>query len=368
MSFLKEPKRTEDGKIDIKWWESLPHHEKSLYNVWATDLGLEESKKKPTEVVIKKNQLDIDKIINYSSPFQKKFEFRPTRWEHFIGQERAKKQAQTIKKIWNKGLKAHFLVDGIKGHGKTTYVELLAKDMNAHLIERMGKQVNEENLVDIINEINTSTNDIVILFIDELDSMDTKVIKILNSIIESFKTGGKNIKPFIFAGATINKHILVENNPDTLDRIPTHIKFVRYNSEQIMKILKQYKDQLFKKDNVSNDVLLKLASNCKYNPRTGIGMLSNYVVEENLDEIFLMMGIVKDGLNLTDVKILEALSQSEKPMGANSLALRCGLTEKQYVIEVEPYLLEFGYINRVPSRIISEKGKEFLSSLKRKKK
>ena len=56
-------------------------------------------------------------------------------------------------------------------------------------------------------------------FIDELDTMDWKDLKILNPVIESYKIAGKKIKPFIFVGATINKHLLLDKNSDTLDRI-----------------------------------------------------------------------------------------------------------------------------------------------------
>ena len=102
-------------------------------------------------------------------------------------------------------------------------MELLAKHLGAKLIQRIGKQVDEDSLVDIINEINTSEEKHVVFFIDEIDTMDWKILKILNPIIEQFKINGKQIKQYIFAGATINKHILVKNNTDTITHNHHHI-------------------------------------------------------------------------------------------------------------------------------------------------
>lgn len=316
----------------------------------------------PLEVVIKGNSLDSSKIIDYVNHDRDfKFDFRPQTWKEFKGQTEAKERAKFIIKKARKGLKSHFLVDGIKGHGKTTYIELLAKSLNAHLIERIGKQIDEKDLENIINEINASKEEFVIFFIDELDSMDKTIIKILNPITEQFKINDKHIKPFIFAGATINKHILIKNNPDTLDRIPTHIKFVRYTLEELTTILKQYKNNLYPDEVIKEEVYRIIAKNCKYNPRTSISLLSDYIVENSIEKILKSWTIIKDGLTSIDLKILNALNISKKALGSNCLALKCGLAEKEYLTEIEPFLLEFGYINRVPSRILTNKGKEFLN-------
>lgn len=317
------------------------------------------------KVELKDGQIDTSKIIEYNGKEIPNFEFRPQTWEQFIGQEKNKERIKTVRKKAERGMKAHFLVDGIKGHGKTTYIELFAKDIGAKLIQRVGKQIEVDNLVDIINEINQSKEKYVIFFVDEIETMDWKVIKVLNPIIEQFKIQGKKIKPFIFAGATINKHILLKNNPDTLDRIPTKIKFTRYTIEEIMAIVRQCKEQLYPKDEISEKVIRKIAENCKYNPRTSQALLDEYIVLKDINKVLEDCHIVKDGLNNTDIKILKILSKSKRPMGANAIALRCGLSQKEYEREFEPFLYEFEYINRTPSRSLSDKGKEFLKNLKK---
>jgi Holliday junction resolvasome RuvABC ATP-dependent DNA helicase subunit len=316
-------------------------------------------------VKIKDNSVDLSRIIEYTGELPRKFEFRPETFEQFIGQEEAKDRAETIIKKAKMNLKSHFLVDGIRGHGKTTYVHLIQKELGCKLIEYIGRQINEDNIVDIINKINTSKEQYVMFFVDEFDSMDTKVIKILNPIIETFELSGKKIKPFIFAGATINKHELIKGNPDTLDRISFQVKFKKYNADELMMILKQYHDQLYQDIEVSHDILYTIATSCKFNPRTAIGLLEEYVVEKNINKVLKNNNILLDGLTVIDIKILEALSKVKR-MGANSLAMRVGLGEREYVTEFEPFLVEYGYINRIPNRVIADKGLEILKSIKDK--
>lgn len=316
------------------------------------------------KVEIKNARLDTSRITPYEGKEIKKFEFRPQEWGQFIGQEEGKNRAKTIMKKAERGIRCHFLVDGIKGHGKTTFVELLAKSLGAKLIQRVGKQVDEESLVDIVNEINTSQEKYVVFFLDEIETTDWKVIKILNPIIEQFKTSNVKIKPFIFAGATINKHILIERNPDTLDRIPTHIKFERYTAEDIEKIIRQYKKQLYPDEKVSDEVIKIISKNCKFNPRTSIAILEDYIVEKDIYKVLKTHRIIKDGLNEIDIRILKILSKQTRAIGANALAMKAKLSQKEYVSEFEPFLVEYDYVNRVPSRILTEKGKLFLGGLK----
>lgn len=327
------------------------------------ELTIEDENDSPLSVIIKEGQLDVNRIKEYEGDSLQLFEFRPTTFEQFIGQTEAKERGKTIIKRTEKGLKAHFLVDGIKGHGKTTFVELIANSLDAHIIKRIGKQVNIDNIVDIINEIHDSDKKYNVLFIDEIDTMDKGVIKCLNPIIESFEIAGKKIRPFIFACATINKHVLIKNNPDTLDRITTKIKFIRYNDEEIRKIINQYVNELYSEENIDDDAVISISQNCKYNPRTAIALLEDYIVEEDIDKVLKNCNIKINGLTSKDLDILEILLNSSKPMGAKCLALKCGMSEAEYLMEFEPFLLEYDYINRVPSRVITEKGKELIRCL-----
>lgn len=316
-----------------------------------------------TRVIIEPKQIDFAGIQDQHF-IQKKFEFRPQTWEQFIGQPQAKERAKIITKQFERGMRSHIILTGLKGHGKTSYIELLAKQLDAKFIQRIGKQIDENTLIEVINEINTSDNPRTILFIDEIDSMSWKLLKIMNPIIESFQIAGKRIRPFIFACATINKSVLLKKNPDTLDRITHHINFSRYSTDDLCKIIHQYKNQLYPDINLNDEDVNEISLNCKYNPRTAINLLEVLVIEPDIKNVFANCRIIKDGLTDTDIKILNILSESKKPMGANAIATRCGIAEQEYIREYESFLYEFEYLQRTPSRSITDKGKDFLKSLK----
>jgi Holliday junction resolvasome RuvABC ATP-dependent DNA helicase subunit len=318
------------------------------------------------DINIKDKEVDTSRIIAYTGETIKKFEFRPQTWEQFIAQEEAKRQAQTIVKKVRRGIRGHFILGGLKGCGKTTFVELFAKSLGAKLFEYVGRQINEDNIPDIINAINQSKEQYVVLFIDEIDTCEWRVLKIFNPIIEQFKINEKAIKPFVFASATISRHLLVKNNPDLLDRISHSINFVRYTLEDLATILNQYKNQLYPADNVSNDMINIISSSCKFTPRIAISLLEDYIVEQNMKKVLSNRNIIIEGLDIFDIKVLEKLATSKRAIGSNSLALQVGVGEQTYLREIEPFLLEFGYIQRVPSRIITDKGQDILRQIKEK--
>ena len=326
----------------------------------------EDIKVNPLKVEIKSSGLDTSKIKEYIGEQIKKFEFRPRNFQEFIAQDQAKEQGRTIIKKVNRGIKGHLFLSARQGMGKTTFVKLLANELNAILITRVGKQLDDPDaIIEVINEINTTEKDKkVIFFLDECDSMEKKSVKLLNPIIEQFEISGKKIKPFIFACASINKDIWIKNNPDTLDRISHSLHFTNYSAENINTILTQYKNQLYPNDKVSEKILNLISKSCKFCPRIGINLLEDFIVEQDMEKVLRNRRIVKDGLTETDIKVLQVLNRTTRAMGANALGQRIGMTQKQYIQEIEPYLAENGYIIRIPSRVITDFGRKFLKELK----
>lgn len=322
-------------------------------------------------LLIKDYNFQENRIIEYKGEDLKQFIYRPSTLEQFIGQETAKEKIKLVLNKAKNNIKSHIFIDGLKGHGKTTLIKIIAKTLNAKLIEKIGKQLDEENIIDIINEINTSKEQYIILFIDEADTIDPKLCKILNPIVEDFKFNNKRIKPFILACATLNKYVLERKVPDFLDRINNHIKLDRYTVEDLILILKQYKEQLYTDITLSDYIIKIIAENCKYTPRIAISLLEDTITLKNneIDEIKLMKkvlslnNIIINGLNNVDIKILNILHQYTKMIGSKLLAMKCALSEKEYLELYEPYLVEMDYINRVPSRLITEKGRKILEKI-----
>jgi holliday junction DNA helicase RuvB len=328
------------------------------------DTTINTDENNPLKVIIKDNNINSERIIEYTGEELKSFNWYPSNFKEFIGQEEAKEQIKIIMKKAEKGIKAHAILSAIQGHGKTTLLRLLAKQLGARLIERIGKQLDADTIVDIVNEITTSKEKHVIFFLDEIDTADWKNLKLLNPIIQDFKLCDKRIKPFIFAGATINKDLLIKQVPDLLDRIPHSLQFKRYTNEELEQIISQYVNQLYNNEEIPKEAIKAMAQNCKLNPRLALGLIEDYIITKDINKTLKNRRIQKNGLTDIDIKILEILNEATRPMGANAVAMRIGLSQSQYEREYEPFLYEMKYIARTPSRIIDKKGRELLEELK----
>lgn len=320
-------------------------------------------KEEAIRVTIEPSKLDMEDFGSENLPEAKKFEFRPQTWKQFIGQTEAKDMVPIIIKMFRDTDKSHLLLTGLQGHGKTTYIKLLAKSMGAEIIETIGHAMNtKEAVIEQLRKINKSEKPCV-FFVDEIDTMPTEMIKYMNPIVESFECEGKRVRPFIFACATINLDTIAEKNPDFLDRIDTKINFVHYTIDELKTIASQARIHLYPDAVVSDEQYAILAENCKLNPRRVIVLLKYLVTDGNAQHVLEMQRIVKDGLTKTDLSILQFLAEQKKPVGANVIAMKHAMRQRQYETQYEGYLFEQGYINRVPSRVITDKGREFLGSI-----
>ena len=87
-----------------------------------------ENKEENLKVEIKDSMLDINKIKEYKGEEVKKFEFRPQKWEQFIGQEEAKRLAQKFKKKIEREYEAEkFALNLIKKYYPKILKKLLCK-------------------------------------------------------------------------------------------------------------------------------------------------------------------------------------------------------------------------------------------------
>ena len=339
---------------------------KSLFGEDETNVEvIDNTQAEPLKVEIKNSKFDTSKIEEYTGEGIKSYNWQPQSFSQFIGQSFSKEQGKTIIKKMKKGMKAHCILSAIQGHGKSTYIRLLAKSLGAKLIEVVGKQLDDpEELVNILNIINTCPEEYVVFFLDEIDSCDWKILKLLNPILQDGQINGKTLKPLLFASATINKDLLLKKNPDLLDRIPHHIQFSRYTPEELGIIISQYKNNLYPDENLPEEIIKTIATSCKYNPRLALGIMEDFIIEQNIKKVLKNRKIVKDGLTDLDIRVLKVLNGAIKPMGANSLSQRVGLTQGQYLRDIEPFLAEFEYLKRIPSRVIGEKGKQLLEEIK----
>ena len=147
-----------------------------------------------------------------------------------------------------------------------------------------------------------------------------------------------------------------------MDRIACKIYLEDYKAEDIIKLLKQYNDQVHKA-NVSEDEYEKISKNVRYTPRLAIALFDYYIATNgDLDRVLKMNRIIKDGLTDVDIRILKALNNANgKGVGEEYLSVMGNMTKAEYKELTEPYLCRQGLIARGKSgRIITEAGKKFL--------
>lgn len=319
-------------------------------------------------IVIDTDGVDGNKISNYLGESQKKFIYRPQTLKEYVGQDNAKALIElNIRKI--KQIKpVHFLLSGSRGHGKTTLAYIIKNLLEAKLIERVARQiVTNDDVIDLVNEINSSKEKNVILFIDEIHSLDSRLCEIFYPLMEDFKLAGKNVKPFVLIGATTEKHILVKNNAPFVDRFQVQIELQHYKPEDIIEILNQYKNQLYSQYPISKEFIDIVARNSKRTPRIAISLLEDGIIETNVDHVLKCHRIVYEGLTETDVKILRIMIENQKPLGSKALSQMVGMSEKDYLESCEAYLVENEFILRTPrGRTIASKGKEIYNVIQKR--
>ena len=288
----------------------------------------------------------------------------PKSFDEFHGQGEAINTAKTIQKRIQRDLyPTNFICYGNYGLGKTQFVEVLANTLNAKLIKRIGNEIDKDSLPFLIDAINQSTEKVVILFLDEIDTTNWRILKELNVVIESFNYQSQEVRSFIFCGATINKGKISKRNPDLLNRFQFSVLFKPYSLNEMCSILNQYANEMFPYEDIPKEIIHRIALNSKQNLRNSLTMVENYVCERDLDYILKNNQIVHEGITQKDIEILLCLFNSAKPVGTNFISSQCNLGEEDYLYDYESYLLGKNLVQRSPRRSITPKGIELLIKL-----
>jgi len=296
-----------------------------------------------------------------------KYNYRPTSLETYIGQEDAKslvrlnlKKIRTIKPI-------HILISGHAGMGKTSLANVIGKELGFNVTYQIGGAFTMETLSKfLVKNQDAPKNEYQILFIDEIHNLDKVIAEYCYPILEDFilPSGEKlRLKPFILVGATTEKSTLVKKFKPLVDRCSCQLELSDYTEEEIQKIIIQYNDQLYQK-NISSDVISLISKNCRLCPRISLGLVDDFIVCENINEVLKAHRIVKDSLTSVDIKILTHLVDIGKPIAQETLAIIGNIDKSDYRLIVEPWLINQGYISRTSrGRIATEKAKTLLQGL-----
>lgn len=301
----------------------------------------------------------VEKIVQSS----KKFIYKPKDLQEFIGQEKAKETVEiNIKKILTLR-PVHFIFSAPPGHGKTTLGYIVSKAINARVYYTIGGTVTLDTLCDFFR-FNEQQKDLVVLFIDEVHSLDKACAEVLYPAIEDFSYSGIDIKPFIFMGATTEKYTLIKKFQPLVDRCGCDCELEFYTVKNMVEILTQYKNQLYATSKISPEEIEVISKNCRYTPRIGLAMIDDLVVCGSVDRVLSSHRILCNGLKDIDIKILTCLHNMKVPVGEQALSLFSGINLMDYRHSYEPFLIREGYISRTArGRIITEYGIKTLEGI-----
>lgn len=354
---MLEPIKLPNGFVDENWWNSLTLEQKHKYDVWESDFPEKEKKDSPMEVIIKPEILDTSNVEECK---EKDSGFRPTCFDEYIGQDKAKQRIMTYIngcKKFNEHF-PHTFLSAPAGCGKTVFANIVANMLHEKFICCTGGDIKtEQQLVDLIVKCNGG-----ILFVDECHRISTKIGTFLLPILEEGKIQGKKIKSFTMIMATTHKGNLSENLSALVQRF-LPIELEHYTNNDLVEIIKQFHTKIYSKINIDDNIYHEISRNSKYTPRISLRLLREYVYTEDLDLVKFNNSIIKEGITQNDIKVLKYLNDHGGAGKAN-LGKFLNVEPKTYEFEIEPYLILKELINVGSKRKITEKGRQFLEVLK----
>lgn len=294
---------------------------------------------------------------------------RPDTWNEYIGQEHIKiiaKNAIAVSIIEGKPFR-HTLIYGSRGLGKTTLANLISKYAEKEIIEVVGGMITDkQDLINLLKQLTPQKN---IIFIDEIHSVPAQVGEILYPLLEDGKIGDKKIIPFTLIGCTTEIGEMIKNYAPLIDRFGIQLNLLPYTPQELATITKN----LCKKYNLdANDEVYNLIGSIG---RGTARLAVNFVIQlrdmailgdkkeitlEMVNELMKLKQIFTNGITIQDIKVLTALSKT-KTLGLNAISQLIRVPEKTYLLWIEPFLTELGYIMRLPrGRSLTDEGREFL--------
>ena len=312
-------------------------------------------------------QPELDIIDLQQTPEETTYDFSPTSFDDYLGQEELKKRLGIYTQAARMRSEPldHLLLFGPPGLGKTTLAHIMAHIMEVNIklcsgpmLERTG------DLVAILSGLQPRD----ILFIDEIHRMPTAVEEVLYSAMEQFRVdiiigqgaGAKTVSipvnPFTLIGATTRSGML---SAPLRSRFGISERIDFYEDEALAQIIDQSAN--FLKLTVDHDAALTLARCARGTPRIAKKLLrrirdfaqvrSLSVIDSALtQEALTFMGIDQDGLTRVDHALLRMLIErfNGGPAGLETLASL--VSEDADTIEevYEPFLMRKGYLEKTP--------------------
>ena len=292
---------------------------------------------------------------------------RPTSLDQYVGQDKIKESL----KVYIQAAKSrkdaldHVLLYGPPGLGKTTLSHIIAKELGSQIKITSGPAI--EHAADLAAILtNLQKNDV--LFIDEIHRLNKTVEEILYPAMEDFALdfivgkgpSAKNmrlkIQPFTLIGATTKAGMLTS---PLRDRFGVICRLELYTDQDLKIIIERSAKILNIK--IAENASLDIAKRSRGTPRIANRLLkrvrdyaevlgSGEITKEITDQALAKMEIDELGLDFIDRKILESIIYKfgGGPVGLDTLSATIGEDAGTIEDVYEPYLLQLGFIARIP--------------------
>ncbi|QGJ69510.1 Holliday junction ATP-dependent DNA helicase RuvB [Planctomycetales bacterium 10988] len=306
-----------------------------------------------------------DELDNHEQALHEKL--RPSRLEDVIGQREVVERLMIALDAARKRSEplGHILFDGPPGLGKTTFANVIPKEMGTSLQIANGSAMTAPK--DILPYL-TNASEGSVLFIDEIHRLPMAVEEFIYPVMEDFRvdvtlgdglnarTINMQLRPFTIIGATTRSGMLSGPLRNRF-QLREHLEF--YNVEDLTEIIRRNASKL--KVGIDDLSAEEIGRRSRGTPRLANNLLRwvrDYATSRADGSINLelaraaleMQGVDEQGLDSWDRKYLQTLIRifGGGPAGIDAIAHTMNVAVDTLHDEIEPFLLRMEFIVRSP--------------------